>query len=101
MLAAESVMNPLLIRVYVVNNHVGIAGMTGSEDDYLEMTAEVFEYLSCVGSDIDAGFYEFSSGKLYGQFNIVRLISAVVTMNQGLIQIKDNRLLIYIHHLLP
>ena len=35
-------MDPLSIWVEVVNNDVAVAGMAGSEEDYLEVLAEVF-----------------------------------------------------------
>ena len=88
-LAEESVMDPLVFGVQVIDYYIGVACVAGGEDDDLEIFAEVFEDLLGVGADVDACFNELAGGKFDGQFDVVGRVEVVIAVNEGLVQIED------------
>ena len=54
-LSKESMMHVLAFRIKVIKHDVSIAAVRRRKDDDLEMLAQLFKSLDCVGSDIDPG----------------------------------------------
>lgn len=54
-LPIEPIRNPLLLRVQVVQHHIGIGGCTRREDYYLCDLGQLLQELAAIGSDADAG----------------------------------------------
>ena len=48
-------LDELLLRVEVIKNGVGVAALTGSEDDYFEQLGQLSEHVDGVGPDVDGG----------------------------------------------
>lgn len=94
MLTEESMVYPLSIGIEIVHDDIGVAGMTGSEDNDLEVFAEVFEDFFGVGADVDASLDDFSGWELDGQFDAVRRIGSVVAVDKRLIEVKNNCLFV-------
>lgn len=90
-----------VLRVEVIQNHIRVATVTGSEDDDLEVFAEILKDFLGVGTDVDSSLDDFSSWESDGQFDIERRSKSVIAVNEGLIQIKDHSLPAYVSQLLP
>lgn len=67
-LTEETVLDVLFLGVEGVQHDVGVAGVAGREDDYLEVAGEVLEDLGGVGADVYAGLDYLAGGELYGEF---------------------------------
>ena len=66
MVSEQPMMDVLVIGIKIVQHHVSVAGVTGSEYDDLEMFAEVFEDLLSVRADVYAGLDHLACGEGYG-----------------------------------
>lgn len=89
-LAEESVLDVLVVGIEVVEDHVGIAGVAGSEDNHLKVFAQVFENILSVGTDVDTCLYNFSSWEGNRQLDIVGRGQGVVAVDESLVQIKNH-----------
>ena len=66
MISEEAVMNVLVIGIQVVKDYVGVARVTGCENDDFEVFTEVFEDVLCMRSDVDTSFNDLTSWKSDG-----------------------------------
>lgn len=96
MLSVQAVLDVLVFGVEVVQDDVGVAGVAGCEDDYLEVTGEVLEELEGVGADVDAGLDDLAGGEGYGQFDVVGDAGVLVAVDQGLVQVEYDCLFVCI-----
>ena len=85
MFSEETMVDVLVLRVQVVENNVGIAGVTGSEDDYLEVSAQVAKDFLDVRTDVDACLDDFPCREGNRQLDIVWRCEGVVAVDEGLI----------------
>ena len=89
MLTKETMTNPLFIRVKIVNDNISIATVAGCKYYDLKSSTQILQNLSSIRTNINPSLNDLSSRKFYGQFNIIGHCCIFVTMNQGLIQIKN------------
>lgn len=89
-------MHPLSLFIKVVNNHVGVAAVTSSKYDDLEVFAKRLQNLSSIGPYVDACLDHLPIHKLDGQFHITSHVSGIIAMYQSLIQIEHQSLLAWI-----
>lgn len=85
MLPKQSMMHPLFIRIKIIKHHVSVTRMTSSEDNYLEVIAQVLQNLSCVWPNIYARLDNFSRWKFNRQFNIIGNFNRLITMDKRFI----------------
>lgn len=90
MLSEESMIDILVFGIEVIEDDVGVAWVTGCEDDHFEVFAEVFKDLLGVRADVDACLDDLASGESYRKFYIVRWSERIVAMNQGFVEIEDH-----------
>ena len=90
MLPVQPMMDQLPLGVQVVQNLVGVATVTGCENDDFELALEKVENLKGPGSDVDPSLSQLPSWKFNGYFDVVRHRSTLVAVDEGLIQIKDH-----------
>ncbi len=50
-------MNILIIGVKMVNHHIGVTRMAGSEDNDLKILGKINQDLPSIGTNIDTSFY--------------------------------------------
>ena len=81
--------------VEVVQNYVGVAAVTGSENDNLEVFAQILQDFLGVWTNVDSSLDDFSRWESDGQFDIERRSKSVIAMDEGFIQIKDHSLPAY------
>jgi hypothetical protein len=91
-LAEETVVDEAVLRVEVVEDHVGVATMAGRENDDLEVLAEVFQDLLRVGADVDAGLDDLAGGEGDGEFDVEGRGQGVVAVDERLVEVEDDGL---------
>lgn len=87
-------MNVLILRVQVIENHISVAGMTSGEDYNLKLFRKVLKNFNSIRPNVDASFNDLPSWKCYGQFNIIGRRESIITVYECLIQIKNYTFLI-------
>lgn len=101
MLAEQPMLDVLVVGVQIIQDHIGVARVTSSEDDDLEVFAEVFEDVLGMGPDVDACFYDFASGESDGEFDVVGGREGVVAVNEGFVEVEHHCLFAYFTQQLP
>ena len=66
--------------------------MWGCENDDFKVFCKVFQDLLGMGTDIDARLDDLTCGKCDRKFDIIGRCEGIITVNESLIQIKDNSL---------
>jgi hypothetical protein len=95
-LTVKSMSDVLSVWVKDLQDLVSITGLTCGEYKYFEVLVQVSQYFLSVGPDVDPGLDDSPVIKPYPYLDIMLLAQGVITMNQRLIQIKNQRLFIYI-----
>jgi hypothetical protein len=75
--------------------------MTGGENNDLEVLAEVAQDVLRIGTDVDAGLDDFAGGELDGQFDVVRRVDSVVAVDEGLVEVEDDCLAVWVRREVP
>ena len=81
MLSEQSMRNILVLRIQVVENNIGITGVTGREYNNLKVLGQILENVDSIRSDIDACLDDLTCGELDGQFHIVRDVHILVAVD--------------------
>ena len=79
--------------VKVIQDHIGITGVTGSENDDFTLAIEMVEQFLDSRANVDTSVDNFASRNCNGQFNVMFHFQVLRAMDQSLIQVKDNRFL--------
>lgn len=95
MFSEEAMVDEAILRVKVVKYHVGIAGMACSENDNLEVFAQVLQDFLGMRSNVDACLNHLACGKGDGKFDVKGRCQCIVAVNQRLIEVKDHRFASY------
>jgi hypothetical protein len=82
------------LGVDVVNDDIGIALVTGSEDDQLKLARQLLKTLLRVGPHVDSRLHHGSVGEANGQQDVAGHVGVLVAMDQGFIQVEDQRWLL-------
>ena len=90
MLSKQSMRDVFIFRIKVVNDDIGIARMTSSENNNLKIFWQMFKNFFGIWADIDSSFNNFSSWEFNWQFNVIRHVNVFITVNQGFIQVENN-----------
>ena len=91
-LSKEPMLDVLALRIKVIHDYVGVAGVAGCEDNDFKVFRKGPQDIDCMGTYVDAGFDFLASRKLYFYLNVVRQVDGVVAVDEGLVQVKDDRL---------
>ena len=70
-LSEQSLADHFVFRVKVIENHIGIAFMTGSKDHNFGHRREFLQKLSGEGSDVQSSIYFFPCWKFNVKFDII------------------------------
>jgi hypothetical protein len=65
--------------------------MTGSEDDQLEVPAQLFNALTGIRTHVDSCFDDRSVGEANRQEKVARHVGIFIAVYEGLIEVKDKR----------
>ena len=95
--AVESVLDQVALRVEIVQHHISVRLMTGSEDDNLEELVRCSETLDRVGPNVDSSIHRLPTRKGHRQDDI-RIIrfGIIYTMYQSFIEVKYDGLLVIV-----
>ena len=85
----------------MVNYHIGIARVTGSEHYNLKVSRKSLQNIDSMRANVYASFYLFTCGKFNLELNVVGKLKGIITMNEGFIQIKNYCFLVYLQKYVP
>ena len=85
----ESVADVLVLRVEVVEDHIGVAFVTGREDNDLAHLRHFFQELLGVGTDVDPRINDLASGELDLEGDIMGKAQILVAVNECLVKVQD------------
>ena len=93
--AVESVLDQVALRVEIVQHHISVRLMTGSEDDNLEELVRCSETLDRVGPNVDTSIHRLPTRKRHRQDDIRIIRFRVIhTMYQSFVEIEYDGLLV-------
>lgn len=88
MFPIQSVLHILLVWIQIINDHIGIATVAGSEDNQLEFIRELFQYFLGSRTNVNAGNNYFPIWESYWKLYVVRLLQIFVAVDQSFVQIE-------------
>ena len=87
-------LNEFLLRVYMINNHVRIVTLTGSEDADFIVFVHLLEHFMSIWSDIKVGPDLLPIGRSNHEANVrLALRFTAHAMSQSLVEVKQQQLL--------
>lgn len=85
----KTMRNPLPLGVQIIDDDIGIAFVTGCEDNYFKILAQFSKAFDCVRSNIYASLDASLVWELYLDSHIMGHLQRLVTVDQGLVQVED------------
>lgn len=92
-LSVQSVLDQFVLWVQVVEDHIGVAGVTGCEDNDFEIGSQSLEHFNSMWANIDPSLNDLPCREGDGQRDIMWRRSCFVAMDKCLIQVEHHRLL--------